>query len=142
MALGSLVLGGVTFAPILAVGGLAVAAEGEIAITTATEFECEADKALAEMELREKVLEGIVQRLEELSRLLCNLKEHAVEQLGSIEEMVAANLFDYTRDDHMERLRALLLIVSSIAQIMKTPILGEDGNINPEIDVVIKNTRN
>ena len=142
MALGSLVLGGVTFAPILAVGGLAVAAEGEKAITKATEFECEADKALAEMELREKVLEGIVRRLEELSGLLYNLREHAVEQLSQLEEIVAANLFDHTLDEHMEQLRALLLIISSIAQIMKTPILGEDGNINPEIDVVITNARN
>jgi len=40
----------------------------------------------------------------------------------------------------MEMLRALLLIVSSMAQIIKTPILTEDGSINPEIDVVINTT--
>ena len=141
MALGSLVLGGMTFAPILAVGGLAVAVEGEKAITKATELECEADKALAEMDLREKVLEGIVQRLKELSRLLCNLKEQAVERLAQLEEMVTTNLFDHTSDEHMEQLRALLLIISSIACIMKTPVLGEDGSLNPEIDVVIKNAQ-
>ena len=141
MALGSLVLGGMTFAPILAVGGLAVAVEGEKAITKATELECEADKALAEMDLREKVLEAIIQRLNELSRLLCNLKEQAVERLVQLEEMVTDNLFDHTRDEHMEQLRALLLIISSIACIMKTPVLGEDGSLNPEIDVVIKNAQ-
>ena len=106
MALGSLVLGGMTFAPILAVGGLAVAVEGEKA-----------------------------------SRLLCNLKEQAVERLAQLEEMVTTNLFDHTSDEHMEQLRALLLIISSIACIMKTPVLGEDGSLNPEIDVVIKNAQ-
>ena len=77
----------------------------------------------------------------ELSRLLCNLKEQAVERLAQLEEMVTTNLFDHTSDEHMEQLRALLLIISSIACIMKTPVLGEDGSLNPEIDVVIKNAQ-
>ena len=54
--------------------------------------------------------------------------------------MVSANLFDSNLNEHMEYLRGLLLIVSSIAQIMKTAILDEDGGINPDIDIVIKKT--
>ena len=77
MALGSLVLGGITFAPILAIGGLAVASEGEKALTKATKFECEVNKTIKEIELRESVLGGIVQRLEELTRLLNDLSERA-----------------------------------------------------------------
>lgn len=138
MALGSLVLGGITFAPALAVGGIAIAAEGEKALTKATEFECEIDKAIAEMEARETVLDGIVQRLWELSGLLKRLKGEALQAIEKLEGMVSADEFDPGLDSHMERLRALLLIVSSLAQIMKTAILGEDGSINPEIDVVIK----
>ena len=138
MALGSMVLGGITFAPALAVGGLAIAAEGEKALTKATECDCEVDVAIKEMEARETVLDGIVMRLRELSSLLSRLKDEAIGLIVGIEAMAAENRFDPACDDQMERLRALLLIVSSLAQIMKTPIIGEDGNINPEIDVVIR----
>ncbi|MBM5801295.1 MAG: hypothetical protein FJ077_10795 [Cyanobacteria bacterium K_DeepCast_35m_m2_023] len=138
MALGSLVLGGVTFAPILAVGGLAVAAEGEKALTKATKIECDANKLIAEMELRESVLDGVFQRLNELSGILNELKDRALASLSSLEKMVSMDRFDGKNVEHMERLRCLLLIISSLAQIMKTPILGEDGAINPKIDVVIK----
>lgn len=138
MALGSLVLGGITFAPALAVGGIAIAAEGEKALTKATEFEREVNKAVAEMEARETVLDGIVQRLRELSALLKDLKSEAISSMERLEVMVENDSFNPANDSHMESLRALLLIVSSIAQIMKTAILGEDGSINPEIDIVIK----
>ena len=138
MALGSMVLGGITVAPALALGGLAIAAEGEKALTKATECDREVEVAIKEMETRETVLDGIVMRLRELSSLLSQLKDQAIDSIMIIEAMAAANCFDPACDDHMEKLRALLLIVSSLAQIMKTPIIGEDGNINPEIDVVIR----
>ena len=138
MALGSLVLGGLTVAPIIAVGGLAVASEGEKALTKALEFECEVKKAIAEIELRESALGGIIQRLDELSGLLIHLRSLATKALKRLEDMVSADLFDSSRNEDIECLRSLLLVVSAIAQIMKTAILTDDGSINPEIDVVIK----
>ena len=68
------------------------------------------------------------------------MSAHATERLDQLETMVSANLFDSNLNEHMEYLRGLLLIVSSIAQIMKTAILDEDGGINPDIDIVIKKT--
>ena len=138
MALGSMVLGGITVAPALALGGLAIASEGEKALTKATKCDREVEVAIKEMEARETILDGIVMRLRELSSLLGQLKDRAIDSITEIESMAAANLFDPACDEHMEMLRALLLIVSSLAQIMKTPIIGEDGDINPEIDVVIR----
>ena len=138
MALGSMVLGGITVAPALALGGLAIASEGEKALTKATKCDREVEVAIKEMEARETILDGIVMRLRELSSLLGQLKDRAIDSITEIESMAAANLFDPACDEHMEILRALLLIVSSLAQIMKTPIIGEDGDINPEIDVVIR----
>jgi hypothetical protein len=119
------------------VGGIAIAAEGEKALTKATECDCEVDEAIAQMDARETILDGIVMRLRELSSLLKRLQEQATVSLEDLEAMAAADSFNTASDIHMEKLRGLLLVVSSLAQIIKTPVIGEDGTINPDIDVVI-----
>ena len=138
MALGSLVLGGITLGPAIAVGGLAFAAEGEKALTKAVEVEHQVNKEVKLMEAKETILDGIVKRLSELSEILKRLKGEAISLLSKLESLAEGDLFDAKSEAHMELLRSLLLIVSSLALVMRTAILGEDGEINPEVDVVIK----
>jgi hypothetical protein len=137
MALGSLVLGGITVGPAIAAAGIAIALEGEKALTKAVELECEVNLAITEMTTKETLLDGIAERLFELSEILKRLKDEALNSLTQLEVLAEAALFDTDSDEHMEKLRALLLAVGSLAQIMRTPILGEDGSINPQIDIVI-----
>jgi hypothetical protein len=137
MALGSIVLGGITVGPAMAFGGIAIAAEGEKALTKIMELKGQVKQAIAEIFLREAVLDGISQRLLELSTILERLKGEALISLTELEALAEANLFDTDSDAHIEQFRALLLIVRSLAQIMRTPILDESGSINPNIDVVI-----
>lgn len=137
MALGSIVLGGITLGPAMAFGGIAIAAEGEKALTKIIELKGQVKQAIAEIFLREAVLDGISQRLLELSDILERLKGEALRSLTELEALAESNLFDTNSDVQMEQFRALLLIVRSLAQIMRTPILDENGSINPNIDVVI-----
>jgi hypothetical protein len=65
----------------------------------------------------------------------------ATHVLDDLERLVERDVFNVGSDDHMEKLRSLLLVVGSLASIMRTPILDEDGELNPEIDVVIKKVR-
>jgi hypothetical protein len=137
MALGSIVLGGITVGPAIAFGGIAIAAEGEKALTKIIELKGQVKQAIAEIFLREAVLDGISKRLLELSDILERLKNEALKSLSELEALAESNLFDTTSDAQMEQFRALLLNVRSLAEIMRIPILDENGSINPNIDVVI-----
>lgn len=138
MALGSLVLGGITVGPAIAIGGFAIAAEGEKALTKATRAEGKIKKAMSEITLKEALLDGIYSRLNELSGILKFLMSESLDILILLENLASRSEFSVDSEKHMEKLRSLLLIVSSLASIMRTPIVDDKGKINPEIDVVIK----
>lgn len=138
MALGSLVLGGITVGPAIAIGGFAIAAEGEKALTKATRAEGKIKKAMSEITLKEALLDGIYSRLNELSGILKFLMSESLDILILLENLASRSEFSVDSEKHTEKLRSLLLVVSSLASIMRTPIMDDKGKINPEIDVVIK----
>lgn len=141
MALGTVVLSGIAAGPAIAIGGLAIAAEGEKALTKAVEAEVQVKHALALMRVKDTLLNAISNRISELSSILNEMQRLATHVLDDLERLVERDIFNVGSDDHMEKLRSLLLVVGSLASIMRTPILDEDGELNPEIDVVIKKVR-
>ena len=141
MALGSMVLGGIATGPAIAIGGIAIASEGEKAITKAVEVEGEVEKAVAQMQLKEHLLDGIHSRLSELSAILRRLMADALHAIKPLEDLVATSAFDKDSVDHMQRLQALLLIAGSLVQVMRASIIDENGEINPELDVIIQKER-
>jgi hypothetical protein len=141
MALGTVVLSGIAAGPAIAIGGLAIAAEGEKALTKAVEAEVQVKHALALMRVKDTLLNAISSRISELSSIINEMQRLATHVLDDLERLVERDIFNVSSDDHMEKLRSLLLVVGSLASIMRTPILDEDGELNPEIDVVIKKVR-
>ena len=141
MALGTVVLSGIAAGPAIAIGGLAIAAEGEKALTKAVEAEVQVKHALALMRVKDTLLNAISSRISELSSIINEMQRLATHVLDDLERLVERDIFNVGSDDHMEKLRSLLLVVGSLASIMRTPILDEDGELNPEIDVVIKKVR-
>jgi len=141
MALGTVVLSGIAAGPAIAIGGLAIAAEGEKALTKAVEAEVQVKHALALMRVKDTLLNAISSRISELSSIINEMQRLATHVLDDLERLVERDVFNVGSDDHMEKLRSLLLVVGSLASIMRTPILDEDGELNPEIDVVIKKVR-
>ena len=110
-------------------------------MTKAVEAEVQVKHALALMRVKDTLLNAISSRISELSSIINEMQRLATHVLDDLERLVERDVFNVGSDDHMEKLRSLLLVVGSLASIMRTPILDEDGELNPEIDVVIKKVR-
>lgn len=126
MALGSLVLGGITVGPALMLGGFVFAGQGEKALTKAREYEAEVNKATAEIDAVGDFLEQVIRRINELEDLLKSLNNQAIHGLDELESL---SHFDPNRD--AGQFQQLALLIKAISEIIKTPVLDSEGWINP-----------
>ena len=124
MALGTMVLGGITVGPALAVGGFVVASQGEKAMTKARQYEAKVNTEIAKLNAAKDVLQQVKQRIYELSDLVEQLNYHAVLLLNELEFQP----FDRHRD--VEKFQQLALLIKALAEILKTSILDSEGNLN------------
>lgn len=126
MALGSLILGGITIGPALMIGGFVFAGEGEKALTKARKYEAEVNKATAEIDGVSDFLQQVKQRIYELGYLLKSLNERANDELDELESLP---YFDKNRD--AGQFQQVALLIKAISEIMKTPVLDSKGQLNP-----------
>ncbi|MGD1911293.1 MAG: hypothetical protein ACFB2X_10665 [Rivularia sp. (in: cyanobacteria)] len=126
MALGSIVLGGITVGPALMFGGFVLAGEGEKALTKAREYEAEVNKATAEIDAVSNFLEQVIRRIYELGDVLESLNNPAIDRLNELEYLP---YFDPNRD--ASKFQQVGLIIKAISEIMKTPLLDGEGLLNP-----------
>ena len=126
MALGSLVLGGITVGPAVLIGGFVLAGEGEKALTKAYEYNAEIYIALAKIEAARDFMEQVRRRIAELQGVFECLNKSATL---SLEELESLPSFDKNRD--ASKFQKVALFVKALAEIMKTPVLGSEGQLNP-----------
>ena len=126
MALGSLVLGGITVGPAVLIGGFVLAGEGEKALTKAQEYEAQVNTAIAKIEEAKEFLQQVKRRITELSNLVESLNTHAVVGLNELESQAT---FDKNRD--ASKFQKVGLLIKALAEIMKTPVLDSVGQLNP-----------
>jgi hypothetical protein len=126
MALGSIVLGGITVGPALAIGGFMLASEGEKALTKARQYEAEVNTAIAKMETAHDFMVQVRRRINELFNLLESINNNAIQGLNKLESLGS---FDKKRD--AAQFQQVALLVKALAEIMKTPVLDGEGNLNP-----------
>ena len=126
MALGSLVLGGITVGPAVLIGGFVLAGEGEKALTKAREYEAQVNTAIAKIEAAKDFMQQVKRRITELSNLVEALNNHAVLGLNHLESLPS---FDKNRD--ASSFQQVSLLVKALAEIMKTPVLDRSGQLNP-----------
>lgn len=125
MALGTVVLGGITVGPALAVGGFVLAGQGEEAMTKAREYEAKVNTEIAKLEAARDFLAQVRRRITELSNFVENLNNRAIFHLEELESLP----FDRNRD--ASKFQQVGLLVKALAEIMKTPILDSEGQLNP-----------
>ncbi|WP_016949725.1 hypothetical protein [Anabaena sp. PCC 7108] len=125
MALGTVVLGGITVAPALAVGGFVIAGKGEKALTEAREYEAKVNVEIAKLETAKEFLQQVRRRIDELSVVVDSLNKCAVVSLNQLESQP----FDRKRD--AAKFQQVALLIKALAEIMKTPILDSEGKLNP-----------
>ncbi len=126
MALGSLVLGGITVGPAMLIGGFVLAGEGEKALTKAREYEAEVNIAIAKIETAKDFMQQVKRRITELMNLLESLNNLAVMVLNELESLPS---FNKNRDT--TKFQQVALVVKALAEIMKTPVLDSEGQLNP-----------
>ncbi|MEM9925435.1 MAG: hypothetical protein AAF915_17055 [Cyanobacteria bacterium P01_D01_bin.50] len=126
MALGSFILGGITISPALMIGGFVVAGEGEKALTKAREYEAKVNKATAEIDAVSNFLEQVIRRIYELRDLLEYLNHQAVLGLNKLEYLPYLNP---NRD--ASKFQQVGLLIKAISEIMKTPVLDSEDQLNP-----------
>jgi len=126
MALGSVVLGGITVGPAVLIGGFVLAGEGEKTLTKAREYEAQANTAIAKINAARDFMQQLQQRITELSNLVESLNTYAVLSLNELESQPS---FDKNRD--ASKFQQVGLLAKALAEIMKTPVLDSEGQLNP-----------
>lgn len=131
MALGSLVLGGITIGPAVLIGGFVLAGEGEKALIKAREYEAQVNTAIANIEAAKDFMQQVKRRITELTDLVESLYDHANQSLRELEFQPS---FDKNRD--ASKFQQVALLVKALAEIMKTPVLDSAGQLNPATAII------
>lgn len=133
MALGSMVLGGITIGPAIAVGGFVLGSEGEKALTKARKYKAKVKAAIAKMEAAQAFADQVERRIAELWEILDTLNGQALEGLQTLESQP----FDRRRDALL--FQQVALLIKAVADITQTPILDAEGQLNPgSLDIQAK----
>jgi hypothetical protein len=125
MALGTLVLGGITIGPALMIGGFALGVQGEEALTEACRYHAQVNVEIAKLEAFEAFLKQVQRQIRELMSLINILNDKAVKSLAELE----ATPFELERD--AKKFQQTALLVKALSEIMKTPVLSTGGSLNP-----------
>lgn len=136
MALGAMVLGGITIAPAFGVGLFMAHREGEKAMTKAREYVAKVNKAIAEINAAKDYSKKIKQRITELRCVFESLYTRAVLGLDELESQP----FDSQRD--AEKFQQMGILMKGIVEILKTPILNSEGKLNLGAVTILEKYRN
>ena len=128
MAAGTVVLGGITIAPALVVGGFVLARKGEKALTDARRYAKERNIHIAKLNTVEAFLRKIEQRIDELHGLAKKLNRHTRNAMAKINP----DTFNPEDDAAMKDLTTVLQLGRALTEIMRTPIINKRGNITVE----------
>lgn len=125
MALGTLVLGGIAVGPALAVGGFMLASQGEKELTKAIEYEAKVNTEIANIDDAQGILGTIQCRIHELGELALEINERATDLLNRLESK------PFNPKENASQFQQVALLIKALAEILKTPILDSQGNLNP-----------
>jgi len=121
MALGGLMLSGVTAAPVALVAGLGVGVQGQRALTRAAEISAGVEVALAEMDAKKELLGRVEERIAELRSVLEDVKSRARASLGELSSR------DFEPDRDLALFQTTALLMRAVGEILATPIVDADG---------------
>jgi hypothetical protein len=140
VATGGMVFAGITFSALagaaLLTGGILLSSHGSKALTEATRYKADVEKAVADMKKMEVVLNGIQNRVDELKDLLIELEKRALIELSELHSIL--NDFNMTNTNHLRIFQQAGLMVKAIGEIANTPIINYEGETT-EISAILIN---
>jgi hypothetical protein len=126
MALGTVVLGGITVGLALMIGGFVLGGEGKKTLTKAIEYAKEVDNKIAQLDKSKGFLGQVQRRIKDLQYLVHSLNSRAIQSLTELESR--ANFNPHLEED-AAKFREVLLLIKASSEIMKLPILDEKGKL-------------
>jgi hypothetical protein len=125
MALGTVILGGIAIAPALLVGGFMLGGRGQDALTEARRYESGVSIAVAKVNGLTCFMDRVITRICELKTLVRDLDGKANRALNNLD----AATFDIRNDSDVRNFQQAGIIVKALAEIMKTPVLDDQGQL-------------
>ena len=138
MALGTVVLGGITVGPALMIGGFVLGGEGKKALTKAIEYAKEVNNKIAQLDKSKGFLGQVQRRIKELQYLINSLNSRAIKGLNELESR--ANFNPHLEED-ATKFREVLLLIKASSEIMKLSILDEKGKLTKATENLQENYR-
>jgi hypothetical protein len=126
MALGTVVLGGIGVAPALLLGGLSFSSKGQKALTQARRYEAKVNYKIAKIRSLQACMRRIVKHVDTLDNVLVKLDERANSAMDDID----CEHFDSSSDDDVAGLAKAMHLTLAMNEIMRTPILDEQGSLS------------
>lgn len=125
---GTAVLGGIVAGPVLAVGGMMLAAKAEEAKHNAYANRDKARAAAEQMKTAETVTRGIRQRFNEIHGALTRLNKHFQPLLNGLRDIVALNT-DYSTYSVEDRKGVMMAAVmaKTLKNVLEAPLLDQNG---------------
>ncbi len=144
MAGGTLVLGGIVAAPVLAVGGFLLASKAEEAVNDAYSNLEKAKGAAESMKAARTAAKAILKRTQEINSVLDSLLPHFEAANDELRELVSRET-DYrviknnARDKYVVQKSCAL--ARTITNILKTPVFDDNGAVTQASRDMLKNSR-
>ena len=127
-------LGGLVAGPVLAVGGLVLAAKARENLATSRTNLAEAGRAAGEMKNATSILNGIYSVATAFGTIIHQVHTRMVRVLDDLEDVILKSGTDYSRSSLSERKRVHVAV--EFAQVMKllieTPLLTKQGGVDPD----------
>lgn len=144
IALGSTVLAGATYAT---AGVFALAASGIIAssyfskkLTEATEYHSEVCIWASNMRAAFVLMDGIVQRCEELSHVTLELQERIVKQMEFLKPLTPC--FDTNDEYFLLTFNTVGQLVKTMSEVCQVPVLDKNGDTSSESKLMVTKETN
>jgi hypothetical protein len=125
MAVGTLVLGGVTVAPAVLVGGFVLAGRGAKALTEAKAYEAKVGAEVAKIDAVRDFMGRVIIRIHEMETLVRKLDTRVNLTLDQLDPTA----FEIHNETDVKAFQQAGLLMKAMAEVMKTPVLDGNGNI-------------
>lgn len=126
MAVGALVLGGISLGPALAVGGLALRKKGKEKLQDARDYAIEVIIEVERINATRQLLAQADRRINELKYLVHRLNLRAIKGLEELESR------PFVSERDAEKFQQVAILVRALSEILKIPVFTPEGFLNEE----------
>jgi hypothetical protein len=128
MAVGAAVLGGIAVAPAVVVAGFILGTKAQKALTNAQAYEARVDTACADCQRLVEILAEMRRRMDEI----VGVANRMADRLHAALKVLRAKPWVDGDDEQLKELHTTLVLAGALAEVLRAPILSEDGTLSSD----------